>query len=92
VRTSRYTGLMDEKQHSWDADAFQRVLAAHHAEFDETHKVLIDRLEKPLPSFELFKTQSSIQELTALGKQIDANLKALQDLVRSLPLNSSIPD
>jgi hypothetical protein len=49
-------------------------------------------LETPLRSFELFKTQSSIQGLTALGKQIDANLKALQDLVRSLPLNSSIPD
>ena len=64
-----------EPKHVWDADEFRKVMAAHHAEFDEQYKLLMARLEKPFPSF----------ESSALGKQIDANLKALQERVRNLP-------
>lgn len=67
--------MADEQKHCWDPDEFQRVLAAHRAEFDEQYKLLMAKLEKPLPSF----------ESSALGKQIDANLKALQERVRNLP-------
>jgi hypothetical protein len=72
--------MSDEQKQVWDADELQRVLAAHHAEFDEKHKLLMARLEKPLPTW----------ERSALSKQIDANLKALQEHVRKLPRRDSI--
>jgi hypothetical protein len=65
----------NEPRHVWDADEFQRVMAAHHAEFDEQYKLLMAKLEKPFPTL----------ESSALGKRIDANLKALQERVRNLP-------
>jgi hypothetical protein len=81
VTNSRYTAIMaDEQRLTWEPDELQKVLAARHAEFDEQYKLLMARLEKPLPVF----------EPSFLLKQIDANLKALQDLVRSLPPRNSI--
>jgi hypothetical protein len=76
VNDKRYTiCVADEQKHCWDADEFQRLLAAHRSEFDEKYKLLMTRLEKPFPSL----------EFTALGEQIDAHLKALQERVRNLP-------
>jgi hypothetical protein len=49
-------------------------------EFDEQYKFLKAKLDKPFPAL----------ELSDLGKQIDANLKALQEHVRSLPRRDSI--
>lgn len=83
---------MEGKKLSWDADEFQRTMAAHHTEFDEMYKRLMEKLERPVPRLDLFKTRSSIQELSARGKQIDANLKALQERIRSLPPRNSIPN
>ena len=72
--------MADELRQMWDPDELQKVLAARHAEFDEKYKLLKARLERPFPAL----------ELSDLGKQIDANLKALQDRVRSLPPRNSI--
>jgi hypothetical protein len=74
--------MADEQRHVWEPEELQRVLAAHHAEFDEQHKLLMARLEKPFPVFE---TSPKIE-------QIDAHLKALQDLIRKLPPRNSITD
>jgi hypothetical protein len=74
--------MADEQRQMWEPDELQKVLAARHAEFDEQYKLLMARLEKPFPVF----------EPSAMIKQIDAHLKALQDLVRSLPPRNSISD
>ena len=65
-------------------------MAAHHSEFDEMYGRLIEKLEKPVPDLDLAKTRSSMRDLFALRKQLDAHLKALQDRVRRLPPNNSI--
>jgi hypothetical protein len=70
----------DLQKLTWEPDDLQRVLAAHRTEFDEKYKLLMTRLERPFPS----------REFTALGEQIDAHLKALQERVRNLPPGFSI--
>jgi len=81
VTNARYTLFMaDEQRHTWEPAELQSVLATRRAELDEQYTLLKARLDKPFP----------VVELSDFGKQIDANLKALQDRVRSLPPNNSI--
>jgi hypothetical protein len=70
----------DEHRRIWEPEELKKVLAARRMEFDEQYKFLKAKLDKPFPAL----------ELTDLGKQIDANLKALQEHVRSLPRRDSI--
>jgi hypothetical protein len=72
--------MADEQKHIWEPEELEKVLAARRAEFDEQYKLLMSRLDKPFP----------VLELSDMGKQIDANLKALQEHVRSLPRRDSI--
>jgi len=65
--------MSDGQKHDWEPDELQRVLAAHHADFDEQYKLLMAKLEKP------FRGRS------AASKEADARLKALQEYVRNLP-------
>ena len=72
--------MNDEQGHMWEPEELKKVLTARHAEFDAQYKILMAKLEKPFPTF----------EESDLGKQIDANLKALQERIRKLPLRNSI--
>jgi hypothetical protein len=74
--------MADEQGHMWEPEELQKVLAARHAEFDEQQKLLMASLEKPFPVF----------ERSPKIEQIDAHLKALQDLIRNLPRRNSITD
>jgi hypothetical protein len=74
--------MADEQRQMWEPEELQKVLAARHAEFDEQQKLLMARLQKPFPVF----------EPSLKIEQIDAHLKALQDLIRSLPRRNSITD
>jgi hypothetical protein len=82
VTNSRYTSHMSDKRRlTWEPDELQPILAAHHAEFDEQYRLLMAKLEKPLPIVQ----PPALGKQSALGKRIDAHLKALQERVRNLP-------
>jgi len=38
--------MSDEQKLSWDPDELRKVMAAHHAEFDEKYKELMAKLER----------------------------------------------
>jgi uncharacterized protein YciW len=84
--------MSDEQRLTWEPDDLQRVLAARHAEFDEQYKLLMARLEKPFPGWELSGSQPKVWERSAASREADARLKALQEYVRNLPDKLKPPD
>jgi|HubBroStandDraft_6_1064221.scaffolds.fasta_scaffold1836375_2 hypothetical protein len=82
--------MSDQKGLTWEPDELEKVLAARRVELDEKSNLLIASLRKPLPGVDQSGSRSTFREHSAMMKQIDAHLKALQDLVRSLPPRNSI--
>jgi hypothetical protein len=82
--------MSEQKGLTWEPDELEKVLVARRAELDEKSNLLITSLRKPLPGIDQSGSRSTRRESSAMLKQIDLHLKALQDLVRSLPPRNSI--
>jgi hypothetical protein len=84
--------MSDAQKLTWDADELQKVMAAHHVAFDEQHKILMARLDKPLPDWKSLPSRPLIWEPSAAAKEADARLKVLLEYIRNLPPRDSIAD
>lgn len=85
----RYTvGMSVELSRLPDPDELRRILAAHHATFNEQYKAL----EKAQAKWAEVPGKPSGWELSAATKEADAKLKALMDLLRKRRNSESISD
>lgn len=85
----RYTaGMSDKLSRLPDPDELRQILAAHHAVFDEQHRLL----EKAQAKLTEVPSKASGWEPSAATKEADAKLRALMELLRKRREDNSIPD